>query len=236
MNYEIEPYKSTYPLAYYDIGTVYSFYGRRESTWDTAPEVYVKQYAHLLNKLEDEEKSNVIKAVRVREENFTSLIRYYGVVVEKASGSYDSIKVMVLSEIYGRRIYLIRSYVVGRMSTEAITTDGKDLMAVSAKADVDISDNIFDNISYITTKVSSGITRANKSSTDSSVTGVTRASNTMSDQPKGVTGITRTHKESAEISHAASDVPTVTGITRVDSVTGITRAGNSVSGITRAKK
>lgn len=229
MNYEIEPYKSTYPAAYYDIGTVYSFYGRRECAGAIAPEMYVKQYAHLLDQLEDEESNSVIKAVQTRGEKSTSMIRYYGVVVDKSSEPFPLIKVMTLNLKNGRKIYQIKSYSVGRKNTDAISTDGKNLMTASAKADIDVTGNI-------TPKVASGITRANKLNTNKSVTGVTRASSEVSSQPKGVSGITRIHNHSVEVSHVTNDTSSVSGITRANSVSGITRVNNGVSGITRVKK
>lgn len=229
MNYEIEPYKSTYPIAYYDIGTVYSFYGRRECAGAIAPEMYVKQYAYLLDQLEDEESNNVIKSVQTRGEKSTSMIRYYGVVVDKSSDSYPSIKVMTLNIKDGCKIYQIKSYSVGRKNTEAISTDGKNLMTASAKADIEITGNI-------STKVTSGITRVDKANTNKSVTGVTRVPSEVKSQPKGVSGVTRLYKEAVEVSHVANEISSVTGITRAKSVSGITRTNNSVSGITRVRK
>lgn len=230
MNYEIEPYKSTYPLAYYEIGTVYSFYGRRETVGNIALDTYVKNFAYLLDQLEKEERTAAIKSVGARGNKESSMIRFYGVVIEKTNGVSPTITVMILNRKNGHKIYQTKSYTVGRNTANAITTDGKNLMTATVRADIKINGNIFsENVTGSVT----GITRANTIKSNPTVTGVTRATSNVETQTKGVSGVTRAHKESENIDHTISDVPDVTGITRANTVSGVTRA-NSVSGITRA--
>ena len=235
MNVKYEVYKSTYPLSYYEIGTIYSFYGKRENTNNLkiASEEEIQKYSHLLDQLESKDSNTAIKAVKARgegSENNSEKIRYYGVVVDKERGEkYQQIVVMMSNYYDGNKLYLIQKYSVGLKETEAIKLDGEDLIPVSDHAEFRFEKNIND---FGVTR----ITRTNNNE-NNGITGITRVSEDKV-FAKGVTGITRAEDKNIFIHNSANhESADITGITRAESsVTGITRAKGDITGITRAKK
>lgn len=210
----IESYNSSYPLAYYEVGTVYSFYGQASAKGTPAPSDAVQKYASLLNALVAEEQESAIKPVKGSAATATGrggLNRFYAVVIEKIkSGSGAYIVVMLCNEHNGKSEYYTRKYSVNH----GCATDGKDLMPTSAHLDFE---------SKISGKVG-GITLAGKGE---KVGGVTRA-NGKNTSTSSVGGITKVHQPSNQSAGGSNTSTKVGGVTLVRE--------QKVGGITRAKK
>lgn len=210
----IESYNSSYPLAYYEVGTVYSFYGQASAKGTPAPSDAVQKYASLLNALVVGEQESAIKPVKGSAATATGrggLNRFYAVVIEKIkSGSSAYIVVMLCNKYNGKSEYYTRKYSVNH----GCATDGKDLMPTSAHLDFE---------SKISGKVG-GITLAGKGE---KVGGVTRA-NGKSTSTSSVGGITKVHQPSNQSAGGSNASTKVGGVTLVRE--------QKVGEITRAKK
>ena len=210
----IESYNSSYPLAYYEVGTVYSFYGPASAKGTPAPSDAVQKYASLLNALVVGEQESAIKPVKGSAATATGrggLNRFYAVVIEKIkSGSSAKIVVMLCNKYNGKSEYYTRKYSVNH----GCETDGKDLMPTSAHLDFE---------SKISGKVG-GITLAGKGK---KVGGVTRA-NGKNTSTSSVGGITKVHQPSNQSAGGSNASTKVGGVTLVRE--------QKVGGITRAKK
>lgn len=210
----IESYNSSYPLVYYEVGTVYSFYGQASAKGTPAPSDTVQKYASLLNALVAEEQESAIKPVKGSAATATGrggLNRFYAVVIEKIkSGSGSCIVVMLCNKHNGKSEYYTRKYSVNH----GCATDGKDLMPTSAHLDFE---------SKISGKVG-GITLAGKGE---KVGGVTRV-NGKNTSTSSVGGITKVHQPSNQSAGGSNTSTKVGGLTLVRE--------QKVGGITRAKK
>lgn len=128
----IESYNAALPAAYYEIGTVYSFYAKATSKGDPASQEFISLYSGALHELEAQQKENAIKPVKNTSSNALigeNLRRYYAVVVDKDA---TSIKIMFLNDDNGKVSYLTRLYIVSR----PCETDGLDLMPPAVKLSV----------------------------------------------------------------------------------------------------
>lgn len=207
----IESYNSSYPLAYYEVGTLYSFYGQASAKGTPATSDAIQKYASVLNALVIEEQESAIKPVKGSAVTATGrggLNRFYAVVIEKIkSGSNAYIVVMLCNKHNGRSEYYTRMYSVNH----GCATDGKDLMPTSAHLDFE---------SKISGKVG-GITLAGKGE---KVGGVTRANdkNTSSSSVGGITKVHQPSNQSAEVINTGTKVGGVT-LVREQKVGGITR-------------
>jgi len=209
----IESYNSSYPLAYYEVGTVYSFYGQGSAKGNPAPSDAIQKYASLLNELVVEEQERAIKPVKgsATATGRGGLNRFYAVVIEKIkSDSSAYIVVMLCNKHNGQFEYYTRKYSVNH----GCVTDGKDLMPTSAYLDFE---------SKISGKVG-GITLAGKGE---KVGGVTRA-NGKNTSASSVGGITKVHQPSNHSVGGTNVSTKVGGVTLVRE--------KKVGGITRAKK
>lgn len=221
-----ESYNASYPLAYYEIGTIYAFYGSNIANAKPATSDQIQRFSAILSELEETENANAIKPVKHvgnTSSGRAGLQRYYAVVVSKQK---NSIEAMFCNSNDGWTNYLTKRYIV----SSSCSTDGKDLMPVQTKSSYDKTGNS-------QTKVG-GITKAGKTSATMKVGGVTRVG-TQDASSAGVGRITRANNNSktANGSIGSQSMQTGTkvgGITRVNKVGGITRA-NKVGGITRAK-
>ena len=130
---KIESYSASYPAAFYEIGTVYSFYGNMNSTGTPATQEYINRYSSALKSLETQQKSNAVQPVKGGSAKASGgkggLTRYYAVVISKSA---TSIKIMFLNDDDGKESYLTRKYAVSK----SCATDGKDLMAPSTRTNV----------------------------------------------------------------------------------------------------
>lgn len=128
----IESYNASYPLSYYKVGTVYSFYGtsNMNNTTPASPD-QISRYSGKLIALEQEEASNAIRPVTSGAASATrrgGMSRYYAVVVDKVSSPKSSgITVMFINRDAGETEYLLKKYAV----SHPVHLDGKDLMPVS---------------------------------------------------------------------------------------------------------
>ena len=210
----IENYNSSYPLAYYEEGTVYSFYGQASAKGTPAPTDAIKKYASYLNALIAEEQTSAIKPVKDSATTVTGrsgLNRFYAVVIEKIkSGSNAYIVVMFCNKCNGKTEYYTRKYSVNH----GCTTDGRDLMSISTHLDFE---------SKISGKVG-GITLAGKGE---KIGGVTRA-NWKNISTSSVGGITKVHQPSKQSLGGSNTGTKVGGVTLVKE--------QKVGGITRVKK
>ena len=137
---KIQPYNSKYPLNYYEIGKVYSFYARHGIKGKPASQKIVDSFEKYLKAVlgkESEQKENVntlqtivgkkdANAVR------SDLGRFYAVVVDKVEeASNDYIVVMFLNKYEGQNNYCLKEYAVNF----GCDTDGKNLMSVNSHFD-----------------------------------------------------------------------------------------------------
>lgn len=128
----IESYNASYPLSYYKIGTVYSFYGT-SNMQNTAPASaeQISRYSGTLIALEQEDARNAIKPMTGSSTTTArrgGMSRYYAVVVDKVSAQKSSgITVMFINRDAGETEYLLKKYAV----SHPVHLDGKDLMPVS---------------------------------------------------------------------------------------------------------
>ena len=210
----IESYNSSYPLAYYEIGTVYSFYGQLSAKGTPAPSNAIQKYASILNALVVEEHQSAIKPVKSSVSTDTrcgKLNRFYAIVIEKLkSGNNAYIVVMLCNKHNGKFEYYTRKYSVNY----GCATDGKDLMPTTTHLDFE---------SKINSKVG-GITLVGK---NEKVGGVTRA-NSKNTSTASVGGITKIHQTSSHSTGVTNTSAKIGGVTLVRE--------QKVGGITRAKK
>lgn len=127
-----ESYAASYPLAYYELGTIYSFYGQTNSTGTLATAEQIRKYASVLQELEADE--STINGVYNNSTTATAgrpsgaIGRYYAVVVDKVNaGSNSYIVVMLCNKNNGRTDYYTRKYAVN----SSCFTDSKNLMQPS---------------------------------------------------------------------------------------------------------
>lgn len=199
----IDSYNSSFPISYYEIGTVYSFYGRGEGNSQLATDEQIRRFSGVLRELEQREQANAIKPVNGGSKSGMrgTLSRFYAVVVDKIYGSKAKIQVMFLNIDDGRESFLVRSYAVGF----GCSTDGKDLMPASASTNIS-------GIQGEQGKVG-GITRSSPESQTNKIGGITRV-HKEGGNAGGIGGITR--KSSAvDIGAETHEVKKVGGITRV---------------------
>ncbi len=219
MNENIESYNSSYPLAYYEVGNVYAFYGQKMATTKLASKEQIERFSGILRKLETKENTNTIKAVKGKDKANSNklnshLNRFYAVVVEKVSGTKSKINVMFLNRDDAGETFLIRSYAVNF----GCNTDGKDLMKATTSTNIrEVKEKNENRIG--------GITKAEKKG---KVGGITKAGLEHTSQSIG--GITRANKKSEENKDTKIDNSILT-----QRVGGITRA-NKIGGITRVKE
>ena len=204
----IPSYNSSYPLAYYTVGKVYSFYGKADDHDTPATQADIKQFSHLLQGL-TEEKSGAILPVHgpaQEEKQNRKLNRYYGVVVQKIKVKNAACIVAMYCNIYdGKTNYYTKRYGV---STSCMTDD-KNLMPAASHLD----HRIEQDKNHIKSPKNPRPADSQK------VGGITIAA-----KNKNVGGITRVGK-----SQPAS--PNIGGITKVKSST----TPNKVGGITRVR-
>ena len=82
----IDSYDSRYPLEYYEIGTIYSFYcSSIAGKFKKADSEYISKYSSKLLELQEEENTNVIQSVKTQSSKLfsKSLQRFYGIVIAK---------------------------------------------------------------------------------------------------------------------------------------------------------
>lgn len=209
MTKKIESYNASYPAAFYEIGTVYSFYGSMNSTGIPAAQEYISSYSSVLKGLESRQKSNAIQPVKNGSAKVSGgqngLTRYYAVVVSKSA---TSIEIMFLNDDNGEESYLTKKYAVGK----SCTTDGKDLMKPTTKTNIS---GVQGGIKKI-----GGITKVQDNIGSGKVGGITKIGRTPATSAN-VGGITR-------IKNQGSD--------GVDAPTTDNPAISRVGGITRMKK
>lgn len=121
MTQKYESYNSAYPLAYYEVGKVYAFYG---TTGVCAEPAAIEQVQAFVTALDELETGAEPKPDKITDAG--KLHRYYAVVVAKES---NSIVVMFQNNNADGGIeYLTKSYIV---DAEGCDTDGMDLMPTS---------------------------------------------------------------------------------------------------------
>lgn len=210
----IESYNSSYPLAYYEVGMVYSFYGQASAKGTPATADSIQKYASVLNTLVVEEQESAIKPIKgisATSAGRGGMNRFYAVVIDKVkSGSSACIVVMLCNKYNGKSEYYTRKYSVNH----GCATDGKDLMPPSTHLDFE---------SKIGGKVG-GVTLAGK---ENKVGGVTRA-NGKNSSTTSVGGITKVHSSNSQNQDTSNSAAKVGGITLVRE--------QKVGGITRVKK
>lgn len=204
---KIESYNASFPAAFYEIGTIYSFYGNMSSTGTPASQEYISRYSSALKSMETQQKSNDIQPVKggaaKASDGKVGLTRYYAVVVSKSA---TSIEIMFLNDDNGKESYLTRKYAVSK----SCATDGKDLMDPKTKTNVT-------GVQGDTQKIG-GITRVQNNDGNGKVGGITKAGQT-STSSANVGGITRMKSQSTgDVSTPATTnqaAPRVGGITRM---------------------
>lgn len=201
----IESYNSSYPLSYYEIGTVYSFYGQKNTQGNPATADQIRRFSGVLKNLENAENSNAIRPVKSRASAGlnSTLNRFYAVVVDKKRKSSSSIQVMFINRDDRGESFLVRSYAVGF----GCSTDGKDLMPVSTSTNIN---TVHRNPSKV-----GGITRSRSATEDKKVGGITRAKQ-VDKKSSSIGGITRINKGNPPQSNSTSaeNSRRVGGITR----------------------
>lgn len=207
MQSNIEVYKAKHPLNYYEVGTVYAFYGKKDMKGQLASTDEIKKFSGALREVAVPKEQNESKKVKTRLAHpiCEKLERFYAVVTEKIGGTHSKIGVMFWNESNGEKSCYVKKYAVG---SSPCWTDGKNLMPVSAS-----TKSRWNNNEISANKVG-GITKSND--TLSGVGGITRSTKNT-DTPTGIGGITRSTEN--------TDTPTgVGGITRSARVGGITRS------------
>ncbi len=208
---KIESYNASYPAAFYEIGTIYSFYGKKSSKGTSASRAYIDNYSAVLKDLEeDQKKVNAIQPVKGSSANISGgkkgLNRYYAVVVSKSA---TFIEIMFLNGKIGSESYLTRKYAVSK--SKSCDTDGKDLMAPTIRIKVS-------RVQGDAAKIG-GVTRL-QSESNSKVGGITRTGQNSAMSPS-VGGITRMKDQHSD-DDSSFEVPN--------------RNESKVGGITRIKK
>jgi hypothetical protein len=206
---KIESYNASYPAAFYEIGTLYAFYGNKNSKGTPATDECVRHFSAALKALEIQKKSNAIQPVKNGTSNTPAsngeLERFYAVVVSKSA---KNIEVMFLNNDNGVESYLTRKYVV----SSSCTTDGKDLIPPSTRTNVT-------GLKGTAQKVG-GITRVQNNTIGGKVGGITKVAQTSitSTNIGGITRMKRSNTSSVSESATASyskPAPKVGGITRM---------------------
>ena len=216
MNTNIEKYNASFPIEFYVVGEIYSFYGGKSAKGSSATKKQILKYGEKLLQMVDEENSDAIKPVNYQENkpSETYLERYYGIVIEKSS---SQIKVMHLNLENGRKEFVVRKYVTGMKCA----MDGKELMPIASYTEKngDIKVNKASAMGQIT-----------KLKAENRVGQITRKSNTYN------------RKESDKIGEITKmqTKESVSGITKVKkdkAVSGITKIKkeNKISGITKIR-
>ena len=213
----IESYNSSYPLAYYEVGMVYSFYGQASAKGTPASSDSIQKYAPTLDALVIEELESAIKPVKgtaATSAGRGGMNRFYAVVIDKVrAGNSAYIVVMLCNKYNGKSEYYTRKYSVNY----GCATDGKDLVPVSTHLGFE---------SKINSKIG-GVTRVTEGN---KVGGITRA-NGKNSSITSVGGITKVHSSNIQ-NQSASNSPSSTS-----KVGGITLVRErKIGGITRAKK
>ena len=203
---KIESYNASYPAAFYEIGTIYSFYGKKSSEGTSASRAYIDSYSAVLKDLEAQQKANAIQPVKGGLANISGgkkgLNRYYAVVVSKSA---TFIEIMFLNGKNGNESYLTRKYAVNK----SCSTDGKDLMTPTTRIKVS-------RVQGGAAKIG-GVTRL-QSESNSKVGGITRTGQNSA-IAANVGGITRI-KDRHSDNDSSFEVPgrneaKVGGITRI---------------------
>lgn len=209
-----ESYSAAYPLAYYELGVVYAFYGRANTSATPATADQIRKYSFALEELTE---GNAATG-----KSYQMLNRYYAVVVDKVNAGTNSyITVMFHANVNGVMGYYIRKYGVGT----SCWTDSKELMQPSgcvrisgceaAERGVTGSTKVGGITRAIETEKVGGITKATTEEKPSytGIGGITKA-----EPAKKVGGITRAVKQESEPdteAHSdASETKRVGGITR----------------------
>ena len=196
----IDSYDSRYPLEYYEIGTIYSFYcSSIAGKFKKADSEYISKYSSKLLELQKEENTNVIQSVKAQSSKLfsKSLQRFYGIVIAKPRNVM--LKVMFIGIHDGINNFFTKDYII---NSWGCFSDEKELMPISSS--VKYKDTVYGD----TTKVG-GITRENSSS---DVGGITR-NKTNDNSTSGIGGITQTQNNNKPI-FSNSNEDNVGGITR----------------------
>ena len=108
----IDSYDSRYPLEYYEIGTIYSFYcSSIAGKFKKADSEYISKYSSKLLELQKEENTNVIQSVKTQSSKLfsKSLQRFYPKkfeIIAISDGSKDG-SAAVVQEISDERLIFI---------------------------------------------------------------------------------------------------------------------------------
>ncbi len=180
---KIEAYNASYPVAFYEIGTVYAFYAQGSASGTSASDRYIQRFSSALINLKEQQTLNAIQPVKGGTANEPpvrkgGLTRYYAVVIDK---SVTYIEIMFLNYDNGVESFLTRKYIV----SGSCATDGKDIMVPSMHTYVS-------GVSC-TTKTVGGITKIQNGSRSEKVGGITKADQT-STKTVNIGGITRMKK------------------------------------------
>lgn len=184
-----DSYAASYPLAYYELGTIYSFYGQASSTGTPATADQIRKYSSVLQELETEDSTFIGNYGAKLSTGHTNgaIERYYAVVVDKVNAGKDSyIVVMLCNKNDGRTEYYTRDYAVN----SSCFTDSKNLMQPSTHLSFSSHQKTTSNA--IATPKVGGITKAESSK---KVGGITRADNNVKETSSSVGGITIANKK-----------------------------------------
>jgi len=210
MRKKYESYNAGFPLSYYEIGEIYSFYGSTSSNTTPASEEQIKRFAEILNEVHEDDNDAIKPVEGFLRRNNRTLQRYYAVVVGKED---NYIIVMFENNNGGRKNYLLKKYI----TSKRCVLDGKDWIPTETSTSYENTD--------VGAKVG-GITKV--SGDEKKVGGITRSGNTGKEST-GIGGITLANKEDGHLksSHGinrAENTGKVGGITRRKKVGGITRS------------
>ena len=184
-----DSYAASYPLAYYELGTIYSFYGQTSLTGTPATAGQILKYSSILQELEADDSSFMGSYSTKSSTGQTNgaIGRYYAVVVDKVNAGKDSyIVVMLCNKNNGRTEYYTRKYAVN----SSCFTDSKNLMQPSTHLSFSTNKNVSQQ-STVSAKVG-GITKAE---TSKKVGGITRADSEVKETSTSVGGITIANKK-----------------------------------------
>lgn len=187
---KIPSYNAAAPLAYYEVGTVYSFYGR---TYDEiradgpASEMQIKAYAPSLLALDGVEPDAKSKSDEGERAAFSAdLIRFYAVVVDKINDAAPVIEVMFLNGAgYG-----LRRYSVGK----PCTTDGLELMVPGLLVPAATLSSAGKKVKHeVPKEIIAGITR--DVGTGEIISGITHSGKKVVTDSRVVSGVTHSPRE-----------------------------------------
>lgn len=186
-----ESYAALYPLSYYELGTIYSFYGNKTSTGTLATPEQIKKYAPILQELEVDQVGLKENASSYSNCYKDILDRYYAVVVDKVSAGNNSyIVVMLCNKCNGKVDYYTRKYAVD----SRCFTDSQNYFPVVAHlnhCEKNCASNGASEKEGKAMKVG-GITKAE---IDKKVGGITRATNEVNSTSSSVGGITLAYEK-----------------------------------------